>query len=370
MSLALPSFYALRALPFLGRCSSWQRKIVQGRRQGAGKPLLAVFMEADNDAAHRLRCALVGCSSRQTSPAARSAPFPALLCPQRARAPHPRGPLRARADCLMRRRPGSDYELHELHTSTACQTVVRPARCPALAQRAFCLACNWVQPLLRACSPAGLPPAFSRRVCAELVGLTRARSRALHAAGLLLCWARARGTRERAGRVHLGADRAGQGRCDQADRAATRDNAPRCTHEFGLCPWYTPPLGGARLGCKHFGPRCRRMWHGLSRHGLSRHGLSRHGLSRCGLSRCGRMRFSLRRGRTGWHAARSHGLATWHAARGHKRHVRTQYVRTRHISHAAWSHAARSAWSQCPRRARSCVVCSSRAVQLFCANCG
>ena len=80
------------------------------------------------------------------------------------RAPHPCGPLRARADCLIRRRPGGEYELHELHTTTSCQTVVRPARCPALSQRAFCLACNWVQPLLRACSPAA-PSVLAPRVC-------------------------------------------------------------------------------------------------------------------------------------------------------------------------------------------------------------
>lgn len=66
----------------------------------------------------------------------------------------------------------------------------------------------------------------------------------------------------------------------------------------------TYPLGGARLGCKHLGPRCRHTWHGLSRCGLSWCGLSRCGVSRCGLSRCGLAcgavaRAGMLRGRTG-----------------------------------------------------------------------
>jgi hypothetical protein len=210
--------------------------------------------------------------------------------------------------------------------------MVRPARCPALAQRAFCLACNRVQPLPRCLQPSC--PQRSRAACVRSLWASRVRARArFRRRSSPLLGAGARHESEPAEFTSV--------QIEQAKGVVTKLTEPRrktmhCAARMSLgSASGTPPLGGARLGCKHLGPRCRRTWHGLSRCGLSRCGLSRCGLSRCGLSRCGlsrcgRVRFSVRRGRTGWHAARSHGLATWHAVCGHTRHVLTRYVRTWH----------------------------------------
>ena len=164
----MPFFRSLFAL--LERCAA---QIVQGRRARSGARLSSpsswrpttTRRPSEVRAGGLLEPPHIACRPLRALP---RAPLPTAR-----RAPHPRGPLRACADLLTRRRPFGRTTSSPLSSFDviANHRAPSPLPCP----RAACLLPR-VQPALPPCLQTSCP-AFSRRVCAELAGSTSCRSR-------------------------------------------------------------------------------------------------------------------------------------------------------------------------------------------------